>query len=107
MVVGRDHLDVHRRYLVHARHAVVVEVRLFDHTVFDRDALAQRHTQPVDDAALGLGHHVVGLHRDAAIDGAPEVMHPDLPIGAVDRHFGYAGELRAGIVDVGHAKAAA
>jgi len=37
-----------------------------------------------------------GLHRDAAIDSAPEVMHPDLSVGAVDRHFGDAGKLRAG-----------
>ncbi len=47
------------------------------------------------------------MHRDAAIDGAPEVMHPDLSVGAVDRHLGDAGDLRAGIVDVCHANTAA
>ena len=95
MVVGRDHLDMHDRHLVHARHAVVVEVRLLDHAVLDVDALDQGHAQPIDDAALGLRHHVIRLHRDAAVDGAPELMHLDLSAAAVDRHLGDAGDLRA------------
>ena len=94
MVVGRDHLDMHLRHLVHARHAVVVEVRLLDGAVLDGDAFGQRQAEAVDDAAFGLRDDIVRLHRDAAVDRAPEVVHLDLAARAVERNFGDAGDLR-------------
>ena len=49
---------------------------------------------------------VVGLNRDAAIDGAPEVMHLDLSAAAIERYLGDAGDLRSRIVDERKSKAA-
>ena len=106
-IVGRDHLDVHHRHLVHARHPVVVEVRLLDLAILDRDAFGECQPESIDDAALGLGRDVVRLHGHAAIDRAPEVMHSDLPARAIERHFHGAREQRARVVDEGEAQTAA
>ena len=76
-VVGRYHLNVHQRHIAHARDQIVVEVRLLDRAVFDRDALHQGEAQPVDNAALALRRHIVRLHRDAAVERAPEVVQRD------------------------------
>src|SRR5262249_14653322 len=46
MVVGRHHLDEHLRHLVQARHVIVVEVRLLDRAVIDRDPLEEREPEP-------------------------------------------------------------
>src|ERR1700704_2108367 len=107
MVFGLYHLDVHRRHLVHAWDAVVVEIRLFHHAVLDRDALAQRDADAIDDAAFGLRHDIVRLHRNAAVDCAPEIVQLDLPTGAIERHLGDTGDLRARIVDIGEPERAA
>ena len=68
-VVGRYHFDVHWRHVAHARDQIVVKVRLLDCAILDRDPLHQGEAQPVDNAALGLRRHIVGLHRDAAVEG--------------------------------------
>jgi hypothetical protein len=39
-------------------------------------------------------------HRDAAVDGAPEIVHLDLPTCSVKRYFRYPGNLAAGLVDI-------
>src|SRR4051812_34320684 len=84
MVFGLYHLDVHRRHLVHAWDAIVVEIRLLHHAVLDRDPLAQRNADAIDDAAFGLCHDIVRLHRNAAVDGAPEIVQVDLPTDAIE-----------------------
>src|SRR5258707_6637251 len=54
-----------------------------------------------DDAAFGLRDDIVRLHRNAAVDGAPEIVELDLPAGTVERQFGDAGDLAARVVDIG------
>ena len=56
---------------------------------------------------FGLRRHVVGLHRDADVDRAPEIVQPDLPAGAVERDLADAGHLRARIVEKREAERAA
>src|SRR5205807_10310946 len=51
--------------------------------------------------------HIVGLHGNAAIDSAPEIVHLDLTAAAMDRDFGNTSDLRTGIVDVSETKTAA
>ena len=80
MVVGRDQVDEHLRDLVHARHAIVVEIRLLDRAVLDGDALRQRKPKPVDHAALGLRDDVVGLDRDAGIERDPDFGTLSAPV---------------------------
>ena len=78
MVVGLDQLDVHLGHIFHSWKGIVVEVRLFDYSVLDRYALAERQTETIHNAAFGLSNDIIGLHRDAAVDGTPEIMHFDL-----------------------------
>src|SRR5262249_36031600 len=104
MIVGLDHLDIHRRYVAVARYDVIIEIRLLHCPVLDADALGERQPDAVDDAALGLRHHIIRLHRRAAVDGTPDVVNLDLASGPVDRDFHYRCHLRAGVVDVGGAK---
>src|SRR5262249_59120402 len=79
--------------------SIVIEVRLFDCAILDRDALHQGEAQPVDNAALGLRRHIVRLHRDTAIERAPEIVQHDVAGGAFERHLGGAGDERIGIVE--------
>ena len=68
------HLDMHRRHVAIARHNVIIEIRLLYRTIFDADPLVERQSDAVDDATLGLRHHVIRLHGHAAVDGAPDVV---------------------------------
>ena len=105
--VRRAHqLHVHLGDVAQPRHAVVVEVRLLDHPVFDADALSQRKAETVDNRALGLGHDVVGLHRDPGVDSAPELVHTDHAARAVHRNLRHPRNHRVGVVDEGEADAA-
>src|SRR5205085_1870030 len=78
-----------------------------DFAVLDADALSQRESETIHRAALGLRRDVVGLHRRAAVDRAPDFVHLDLTAGAIDRHFEDARNLRTRIVEIGKAKPAA
>ena len=85
---GRRRHDVHLdgRHLVDAQERVVVEVRLLDHAVLQRDLAVQRRRQPEADAAFHLRANVVGVDRDAAIDGAHDAIDAELVV-LVDRHL--------------------
>src|SRR5215471_5616132 len=60
------HLDL--GHLVHPQHPVVVEVRLLHLAVLERDLAVQGGGQPVDDRALDLALHDIGVRRHAAVD---------------------------------------
>ena len=107
VVVGRDQLDRDFRDLVHARHVVVVEIRLLDRAVRDGDAFRQRKSQSVDDAAFGLRDDVVGLHRDARVERHPDPGHMHRAGLAVHRGFRDQCDLSPRIVHVGEAERAA
>src|SRR6478735_12368558 len=100
MVVGLDQLDVHLGHIFHSWKGIVVEVRLLDYSILDRDALAEGQTETIHNAAFGLRNDIIGLHRYAAVDSAPEIMHLDLPTCSVKRYFRDPGNLAAGIVDI-------
>ena len=104
MIVGHHHVDMDLRHVAISHDGVVVEVRLLHRAVRDRDPLGQRHAETVDDAALGLRDHVIGLYRNALIDRAPEIVDANLSGLAVDRYFRDTRDLRAGIVDIRKAK---
>ena len=65
--------------------------KLTGRPVLDRDALAERQTETIHNAAFGLRKDIIGLHRYATVDGAPEIVHLDLPAGPIERHLGDAG----------------
>jgi hypothetical protein len=98
---------VHLGDIPHARHQVIVEVRLLDGAVLEGDPLAEGKPQAIDDRALGLGHDVVRLDGDARIDGAPEVVDADHAPRTVDRDLGHAGHHRVRVVDEREAQAPA
>src|SRR5262245_10733217 len=60
------HLDL--GHLVHAQHLVVVKVRLLHLSVLERDLSVQRRGEAVDDRALDLALHDVGVDGHAAVD---------------------------------------
>ena len=72
------HLD--RRHLVDAQRRVVVEVRLLDDAVLERDRAVQRGGQAEADAAFHLRADDVGVDRDAAIDGADDAVDAEAAV---------------------------
>ena len=101
MIFGLHQFDMHFRHVAHARHVVIEKVRLLHRAVGDADAFDQRQPQAVDNGAFGLRDHVIGMHRHAAVDHAPEVMHLDCAGLFVHRHIRDARHMRAGVIDVG------
>src|SRR5262245_58857041 len=91
---------MHLRHLLKSRHMIVEEVLLLDEALLDRDRLAQRQAEAVDDAAFGLRHHIVRLHGDAAVDRAPKVVHRDLATVSIERDLGDACDLCVAVIEV-------
>ena len=87
LLAALDDLDLDRRSLVDAQHAVVVEVRLLDAAVLERDLAPQRRGDAEDDAALHLRHDGIGIDGDAGVDDADD---------AVDVHLADVGDRDLG-----------
>src|SRR5262245_39007499 len=69
------HLDW--RYLIDAQDPIVMEVRLLDAAILDRDLAIECTGETEDDAALHLCADDVGVHCDATIDDAPNMRRLD------------------------------
>ena len=54
LLCARHDMHLHLGHLVHPQYRVIVEVRLLDAPVPDRDLLTERSIEPKDDAALHL-----------------------------------------------------
>src|SRR5438445_1331040 len=67
------HLDL--GHFAHAQHAVVVEVRLLDAAVLERDLAIQGGGEPVRDRTLDLALDDVGVHRHAAVHRGHDAVH--------------------------------
>src|SRR5579864_7865446 len=105
MIISLNRLNMHGRHVAITRHDVIIEIGLFDHAIFNADALGQRQSDTVYDATLGLGDYVIRLYRDTTIYCAPHIMELDLAGTAIERDLNHGSHLRAGIVNVGGAKA--
>src|SRR5512144_195492 len=81
----RHDVHVDPRHLRDPQHGVIVEVRLLDGAVLQRDAAVERGGERVADAAFHLRAHVVGIDRDAAFDGADDAI--DAELLAAHRHL--------------------
>ncbi|MCY1247597.1 hypothetical protein D9M72_609450 [compost metagenome] len=83
-----------------------MEVRLHDlATLAKRDGIEKHSTQPITDAAFHLRLDDVGIDGNAAIDGAPDLVHTRRTIGA-DGDFSDLGDERAEALDHRHAAGA-
>ena len=84
------HLDA--RHLGHAQHRVVVEVRLLDHPVLERNRPAERRRQAEAYAGLHLHRDDVRVDGDAAVDRAHHAIDMHGVLAA--RHLDDLGDER-------------
>ena len=64
-----------------------MKIRLLDDAVLEGDRAVQCGGQAIADAALHLRTDDIGIHRDAAIDGAYDAIDAEAAI-TLDRDFG-------------------
>src|SRR2546422_59400 len=67
------HLDL--RHFAHAQHPVVVEVRLLDAAVLERDLAVEGRGKAVHDGALNLAPDDIGVYRHAAVHRGDHAVH--------------------------------
>src|SRR2546425_11542376 len=67
------HLDL--RHFAHAQHPVVVEVRLLDAAVLERDLAVEGRGEAVHDGALDLAPDDIGVYRHAAVHRGDHAVH--------------------------------
>lgn len=89
--LGAGH-DVHfdHGHLIHAQHRVVVKIGLLHGAHLDGNGALERRGEAVDDGALRLRAHSVGIHSPPAIHGARHATHAE---GAAGRN-GNPGQLQ-------------
>src|SRR5260370_12058550 len=71
---ARNDVDLDFRGFEHAEHLVVVEIRLLDAAVFERDFRFESGRQTEDDAAFHLCFDDVWMDSATAIDSADDAM---------------------------------
>src|SRR6267143_880792 len=67
------HLDL--RHFAHSQHPVVVEVRLLDAAVLERDLAVEGRGEAVHDGALDLAPDDIGVYRHAAVNRGDHAVH--------------------------------
>ena len=87
-------MHVDHRHLVDAEHRVVVEVRLLHPAAIDRDPAIEGRRERIHCAALHLRPHLLGIDREARIDGGDEPVDADGAVGR-HRHLGHRGGIAA------------
>src|SRR4051794_1147486 len=94
--VTLDELDVQFFWRIrHTQQVVIVEIRLLDRAILQRDALVQCGREAVDDAALDVGLRGLRGDDDAAVSRDPDFVHPDLAVAGVQGDFDDAGAERS------------
>ena len=72
---GFDDVNLDRRHFVDPQHVIAVEIAFDDPALVERDLRFQDRTKSKADASLHLCAHLIGINRDAAIDGADDAVH--------------------------------
>src|SRR5215213_3125061 len=90
---GRDRLRLDRRHLVDAHYVVGVEVLLLDPAALDGALAVERRREAVDEGALDLPRHLLGIDDVAGIGRGDDAM--DLELAAVERHLRPGGDVAA------------
>ena len=68
-------MNLDRRHFVDPQHVVAIEIALHDPAVVERDLRFQNRTKSEADTSLHLCAHLIGINRNAAIDGANDPVH--------------------------------
>ena len=76
--IRRHDVDFDDRHLIDAQRRVGVVVGLIDSAIGQGNRLAENRAQAEADAALHLGHHLIGVDRRAAINRADDALDLDL-----------------------------
>ena len=93
-VLSRYYMHLNLWHLRKSKDRVVFKVCLHHATTFDRDFALECSRKAKCDCSFHLGGNKVGVHCDAAIDGADDAMHADCA-SWLDRDLRNLGDITA------------